>query len=73
MSHTLFEESNRPWLFLSGLMPVSMFQGKQATKGRSKKPAAAPLAVKATPEKQKEKNPLFEKRPRNFGIGKLSV
>ena len=54
-------------------MPVSMFQGKQATKGRSKKPAAAPLAVKATPEKQKEKNPLFEKRPRNFGIGKLSV
>lgn len=34
-----------------------------------KKVAAAPLAVKKV-EVKKEVNPLFEKRPRNFGIGK---
>lgn len=33
-----------------------------------KKVAAAPLAVKKV-EPKKEVNPLFEKRPRNFGIG----
>jgi len=30
--------------------------------------AAAPLAVKK-PEAKREKNPLFDSRPRNFGIG----
>lgn len=35
-----------------------------------KKVAAAPLAVKKV-EQRKEVNPLFEKRPRNFGIGKF--
>jgi len=34
-----------------------------------KKVAAAPLAVKKA-EPKKVVNPLFEKRPRNFGIGK---
>lgn len=32
--------------------------------------AAAPLAVKKA-EPKKVVNPLFEKRPRNFGIGKM--
>lgn len=35
-----------------------------------KKVAAAPLAVKKV-EVKKEVNPLFEKRPRNFGIGEF--
>merc|ERR1711915_833679 len=40
---------------------------KKGKKG-SKKIAAAPLAVKKAPVKRVV-NPLFEKRPRNFGIG----
>merc|ERR1711962_313763 len=40
-----------------------------AKKGKKgKKVAAAPLAVKR-PEAKRVVNPLFEKRPRNFGIG----
>merc|ERR1712002_275214 len=39
---------------------------KKGKKG--KKVAAAPLAVKK-PEAKRVVNPLFEKRPRNFGIG----
>lgn len=34
--------------------------------------AAAPLAVKKV-EPKKKTNPLFEKRTRNFGIGKLTI
>ncbi|XP_063216224.1 large ribosomal subunit protein eL8 [Bacillus rossius redtenbacheri] len=41
---------------------------KKPKKKVGKKVAAAPLAVKK-PEPKKIKNPLFEKRPRNFGIG----
>lgn len=42
-------------------------QGKsKAGKGRT--PAPAPLSVKKTVQK-KVQNPLFEKRPKNFGIG----
>nr|CAJ17242.1 ribosomal protein L7Ae [Curculio glandium] len=41
---------------------------KKAKKKIGKKVAAAPLAVKKV-EVKKEVNPLFEKRPRNFGIG----
>eukprot|EP00188_Purpureofilum_apyrenoidigerum_P006119 Plantae.Rhodophyta-Purpureofilum_apyrenoidigerum.ctg8947.p1 GENE.Plantae.Rhodophyta-Purpureofilum_apyrenoidigerum.ctg8947~~Plantae.Rhodophyta-Purpureofilum_apyrenoidigerum.ctg8947.p1 ORF type:complete len:284 (-),score=74.74 Plantae.Rhodophyta-Purpureofilum_apyrenoidigerum.ctg8947:1488-2291(-) len=37
-------------------------------KGKSKKVAPAPLAVRKTIDKD-AKNPLFVKRPRNFGIG----
>lgn len=37
-------------------------------KAKGKKVAAAPLAVKK-PEVKRVVNPLFEKRPRNFGIG----
>jgi len=37
-------------------------------KKKGKKVAAAPLAVKK-PEVKRVTNPLFEKRPRNFGIG----
>jgi len=44
-----------------------MVQKKPKKKG-GKKVAAAPLAVKK-PEPKKVVNPLFEKRPRNFGIG----
>lgn len=43
-----------------------IFKPKKKT---GKKVAAAPLAVKKQ-EVQKVVNPLFEKRPRNFGIGK---
>ena len=40
-------------------------------KGKGKKKvAAAPLAAKKKQEVKKT-NPLFEKRPKNFGIGKL--
>lgn len=41
---------------------------KKPKKKTGKKVAAAPLAVKKV-EQKKEVNPLFEKRPRNFGIG----
>lgn len=41
---------------------------KKIKKKVGKKVAAAPLAVKKV-EQKKEVNPLFEKRPRNFGIG----
>ena len=43
-------------------------QPKATKSGSAKKPAAAPYSKgKAT---KAPKNPLFEKRPRNFGIGK---
>ncbi|CAG9766654.1 unnamed protein product [Ceutorhynchus assimilis] len=45
-----------------------MVQKKPKKKTGGKKVAAAPLAVKKV-EAKKEVNPLFEKRPRNFGIG----
>ena len=38
------------------------------SKKKGKKVAAAPLAVKK-PDVKRVINPLFEKRPRNFGIG----
>ncbi|VEN53417.1 unnamed protein product [Callosobruchus maculatus] len=41
---------------------------KKPKKKVGKKVAAAPLAIKKV-EVKKEVNPLFEKRPRNFGIG----
>jgi len=45
-----------------------MVNKKGKKPGKAKKVAAAPLAVKK-PEPKKITNPLFEKRPRNFGIG----
>jgi len=42
-------------------------KGKGKPKG--KKVAAAPLVTKKPPPPKKVVNPLFEKRPRNFGIG----
>ena len=41
---------------------------KKSKKGKGKKVAAAPLAVKRQ-EVKRVVNPLFEKRPKNFGIG----
>ena len=41
---------------------------KKGKKGKGKKVAAAPLAVKRQ-EVKRVVNPLFEKRGRNFGIG----
>ncbi|KAK8729197.1 hypothetical protein OTU49_008672 [Cherax quadricarinatus] len=38
-------------------------------KGKFKKVAAAPLVIKKVVVPKKVVNPLFEKRPRNFGIG----
>lgn len=43
-------------------------QGKQSKTGKGRTPAPAPLAVKKTVTKTL-KNPLFEKRPKNYGIG----
>merc|ERR1712115_7517 len=54
---------------LKNLLKMVTKKGKQSVKGRSKKPAAAPLAAKPAAEKPKVVNPLLEKRPRNFGIG----
>ena len=39
-------------------------------KGKGKKVAAAPLAVKKM-EQKRVVNPLFEKRPKNFNIGQV--
>lgn len=39
-------------------------------KGKKKKVAAAPSVAKKAIETKKAVNPLIEKRPRNFGIGK---
>ena len=44
---------------------------KGAKKGKSKI-AAAPLKSKVV-ESKKVVNPLFEKRPKNFGIGKYQM
>lgn len=44
-----------------------IMQGKSKT-GKGRTPAPAPLSVKKTVTK-KVVNPLFEKRPKNFGIG----
>jgi len=46
-----------------------MVQKKGKGKGKGKKVAAAPLATKKVVEAKKVVNPLFEKRPRSFGIG----
>merc|ERR1712002_534154 len=47
----------------------NMVQKKAKGKGKGKKVAAAPLATKKTKEQKKVVNPLFERRPRSFGIG----
>lgn len=39
------------------------------TKSKGRTPAPAPLAIRKPVEKKKAVNPLFEKRPKNFGIG----
>merc|ERR1712062_902954 len=54
-------------LHKSPSIPVSTMVQKKGKK-KGKKVAAAPLAVKK-PEQKRVVNPLFEKRPRNFGIG----
>lgn len=41
-------------------------------KGKGKKVAAAPLAVKKM-EQKRVVNPLFEKRPKNFNIGQVCL
>ncbi|WP_411026772.1 hypothetical protein, partial [Salmonella sp. s54395] len=43
-------------------------KGAKGQKGRGKKVAPAPFATKTAAPK-KVVNPLFEKRPKNFGIG----
>ena len=52
-----------------------LFQMKGKGKGKvipkGKKIAAAPLVTKKPPPPKKVVNPLFEKRPRNFGIGEI--
>merc|ERR1719309_376743 len=47
---------------------VKPTKGGKGQKGRGKKVAPAPFAAKPPPPK-KVVNPLFEKRPKNFGIG----
>ena len=43
---------------------------QKGKKGKGKKVAAAPLAVKKVSEKRVV-NPLFQKTPKNFGIGQV--
>lgn len=52
------------------MIPINFPFPFQPKKKVGKKVAAAPLAVKKV-EPKKVTNPLFEKRTRNFGIGKL--
>merc|ERR1712149_134979 len=59
LSHNILHKS-------SSITGSTMVQKKGKKKG--KKVAAAPLAVKK-PEQKRVINPLFEKRPKNFGIG----
>ena len=49
-------------------MFVLCFQPKPKIKKGKKRIAPAPLIAKK-PEPKKIVNPLFEKRPKNFGIG----
>lgn len=49
-------------------MCVTALQPPKQKVKRTKKVAAAPYVAKQPPKK--EVNPLIEKRPRNFGIGK---
>ena len=51
---------------------ASYFQPKAKKGSKGKKVAPAPYAAKTSVPK-KTVNPLFEKRPRNFGIGKLEA
>ena len=46
-----------------------IFQPKPKPKKGKNKVAAAPLVAKKV-EPKKEENPLFERRPRSYGIGK---
>jgi len=50
-------------------MVQKKMKGKGKGKGKGKKIAAAPLVEKKVVAPKKVVNPLFEKRPRNFGIG----
>merc|ERR1712018_125527 len=50
-----------------GLFRLSLIMPPKSKKGK-KKVAALPVAVKKV-EPKKVVNPLFEKRPKNFGIG----
>lgn len=45
------------------------FQPPKTKKGGAKKVAATPSVAKKGLQEKKQANPLFEKRPRNFGIG----
>lgn len=56
-------------MYVSFFMCFQPIKKKKAL-GSSKKVAPAPLAVKKV-EPKKIVNPLFEKRPKNFGIGKF--
>ena len=47
-------------------------QPNKVKKGK-KKVAAAPKVAKKVEPKKKVVNPLFEKRPRNFGIGVKNI
>merc|ERR1711931_255867 len=52
-----------------GLKSANMPPKRGKAKGKGKKVAAAPLVTKKPAPPQKPQNPLFEKRPRNYGIG----
>jgi len=58
----------RPREFFHFFFAFAKMVQKNKGKKKGKKVAAAPLATKK-PVVKKEQNPLFEKRPRNFGIG----
>lgn len=57
--------------FFSDRSPITMrfFEQPKGKKAKGKKVAPAPSVARKT-EAKKVVNPLFEKRPKNFGIGK---
>lgn len=49
---------------------LSLFQPNRPVKKVKKGKKVAPAPLKKKEPKKPPQNPLFEKRPRNFGIGK---
>lgn len=60
------------YIFPPDFLTCPAFRFQPKPKKGKKKVAAAPLVAKKKPEVKKT-NPLFEKRPKNFGIGEFRI
>lgn len=54
-------------------VPLSNDPPQPPKKGTGKKVASAPGASKAASKSRSSKNPILEKRPKNFGIGAVAL